>query len=34
MRRAAVAETLAHLVLLESRGHVRRSGAPWRWTAA
>ena len=34
MRRAAVAETLAHLVLLESRGSVLRSGAPWRWTAA
>lgn len=34
MRRAAVAETLAHLVLLESRGSVRRSGTPWRWAAA
>ena len=32
MRRAAVAETLAHLVLLESRGRVRRSReTPWHW---
>ena len=32
MRRAAVAETLAHLVLLESRGRVARtSETPWRW---
>jgi glyoxylase-like metal-dependent hydrolase (beta-lactamase superfamily II) len=32
MRRAAVGETLAHLVLLESRGAVRREpGRPWRW---
>ncbi|MDO3397834.1 MBL fold metallo-hydrolase [Nocardioides sp. 31GB23] len=34
MRRAAVAETLAHLVLLESRGQVRRTGLPWAWEAA
>lgn len=35
MRRAAVAETLAHLVLLESRGQVRRTPeVPWRWTPA
>ncbi|CAB4895981.1 MAG: MBL fold metallo-hydrolase [Actinobacteria bacterium] len=33
MRRAAVAETLAHLVLLESRGRVRRTGLPWVWAA-
>jgi glyoxylase-like metal-dependent hydrolase (beta-lactamase superfamily II) len=33
MRRAAVGETLAHLVLLESRGRVRRSQRPWQWTA-
>ena len=33
MRRAAVGETLAHLVLLESRGRVRREGSdPVRWT--
>lgn len=33
MRRAAVSETLAHLVLLESRGRVRRSAeTPWRWS--
>jgi glyoxylase-like metal-dependent hydrolase (beta-lactamase superfamily II) len=32
MRRAAVGETLAHLVLLESRGSVRREqGRPWLW---
>ena len=32
MRRAAVGETLAHLVLLESTGRVRRDGArPTRW---
>ena len=32
MRRAAVGETLAHLVLLESRGRVRRGGSqPARW---
>lgn len=32
MRRAAVGETLAHLVLLESRGRVRREGVvPERW---
>lgn len=32
MRRAAVAETLAHLVLLESRGRVARTReTPWRW---
>lgn len=32
MQRAAVGETLAHLVLLESRGTVRRDGrSPWRW---
>lgn len=32
MRRAAIAETLAHLVLLESRGRVARSReTPWRW---
>ena len=35
MRRAAVGETLAHLVLLEARGRVRREpGEPWRWSAA
>lgn len=34
MRRAAVAETLAHLVLLESRGRVRRTGLPWVWATA
>jgi glyoxylase-like metal-dependent hydrolase (beta-lactamase superfamily II) len=34
MRRAAVGETLAHLVLLEARGSVRREpGRPWRWVA-
>lgn len=33
MRRAAVAETLAHLVLLEARGQVRRASSPWRWQA-
>lgn len=33
MRRAAVAETLAHLVLLESRGRLRRTGSPWQWAA-
>jgi glyoxylase-like metal-dependent hydrolase (beta-lactamase superfamily II) len=33
MRRAAVGETLAHLVLLESRGVLSRNPArPWRWT--
>jgi hypothetical protein len=32
MRRAAVGETLAHLVLLEARGVLRREPAqPWRW---
>jgi glyoxylase-like metal-dependent hydrolase (beta-lactamase superfamily II) len=32
MRRAAVGETLAHLVLLEARGAIRRQPAtPWRW---
>jgi len=32
MRRAAVGETLAHLVLLESRGVIRREGSlPARW---
>ncbi|MEO8898372.1 MAG: MBL fold metallo-hydrolase [Candidatus Dormibacter sp.] len=32
MRRAAVGETLAHLVLLEARGAIRREPAvPWRW---
>jgi glyoxylase-like metal-dependent hydrolase (beta-lactamase superfamily II) len=32
MQRAAVGETLAHLVLLESRGRVRRDGStPERW---
>ena len=32
MRRAAVGETLAHLVLLESRHVLRREpGRPWRW---
>ena len=32
MRRAAVGETLAHLVLLESRQVLRREpGRPWRW---
>ena len=36
MRRAAVGETLAHLVLLESRHRVRReaSGGPLRWYPA
>ena len=35
MRRAAVGETLAHLVLLESTARVRREpGSPWRWTRA
>ena len=35
MRRAAVGETLAHLVLLEARGMVRRAaGEPWRWAVA
>lgn len=35
MRRAAVGETLAHLVLLESTGRVRRDGAsPVRWYPA
>ena len=35
MRRAAVGETLAHLVLLESRGRVRREGtSPVRWLPA
>ncbi|MHB8717481.1 MAG: MBL fold metallo-hydrolase [Candidatus Dormibacteria bacterium] len=34
MRRAAVGETLAHLVLLQARGRVvREPGEPWRWTA-
>lgn len=34
MRRAAVAETLAHLVLLEHRGRVQRTSvSPWRWSA-
>jgi glyoxylase-like metal-dependent hydrolase (beta-lactamase superfamily II) len=34
MRRAAVGETLAHLVFLESRGQVRRAGTrPARWFA-
>lgn len=34
MRRAAVAETLAHLVLLEQRGRVHRTPeTPWRWQA-
>jgi glyoxylase-like metal-dependent hydrolase (beta-lactamase superfamily II) len=34
MRRAAVGETLAHLVLLESRGALRREpGPPWTWIA-
>jgi len=32
MRRAAVGETLAHLVYLESRSRTRRDGgAPARW---
>ncbi len=32
MRRAAVGETLAHLVLLEARNQVRRlGGEPWSW---
>lgn len=32
MRRAAVSETLAHLVFLESQGRLRRtSDVPWRW---
>lgn len=35
MQRAAVGETLAHLVLLEARGDVRREPAvPWRWVLA
>ncbi len=35
MRRAAVGETLAHLVLLESGGRVRRKrDGPWRWLPA
>jgi hypothetical protein len=35
MRRAAVGETLAHLVLLESRGVVRHEGDdPVRWFPA
>jgi hypothetical protein len=32
MQRAAVGETLAHLVLLEARGALRREPTvPWRW---
>jgi glyoxylase-like metal-dependent hydrolase (beta-lactamase superfamily II) len=35
MRRAAVGETLAHLVLLEARGALRRElASPWRWVSA
>lgn len=35
MRRAAVGETLAHLVLLESRGTLRRlDDEPWRWVTS
>jgi glyoxylase-like metal-dependent hydrolase (beta-lactamase superfamily II) len=35
MRRAAVSETLAHLVLLESRGRLHRtSDTPWRWSVS
>ena len=35
MQRAAVGETLAHLVLLESGGAIRRDPAsPWRWAPA
>lgn len=32
LRRAAVGETLAHLVLLESRGRIRSAGNPGRWS--
>lgn len=34
LRRAAVGETLAHLVLLESQGRAVREGSPARWSCA
>src|SRR3954447_16809483 len=34
LRRAAVGETLAHLVLLESQGRVVQTGSPPRWSSA
>jgi len=34
LRRAAVGETLAHLVLLESEGRVVQTGSPARWSRA